>query len=168
MINASKTVWPDWEKFTVLGDKYSYKSSPNNYLENITFQVKTVVATFWVAFGRIWTTFYFTIWSHWVQSRIWFTLMQRFEWQPAKKATCTGDTKARLKRLSAFCDDLLFEIRSNGSRFTSESGAAPPLLPVKKWRQYFWAEKSYHENFYCVVIVPLSSVTTNKLVLLFG
>ena len=73
--------------------------------------------------------------------------MQRFEWQPAKKATCTGDTKARLKRLSAFCDDLLLEIRSNGSRFTSESGAAPPPAARQKMTPKFLGRKKLSREF---------------------
>ena len=34
-------------------------------LERHHFWVKTTVATFWTAFGLIWGTFIFNIWSHW-------------------------------------------------------------------------------------------------------
>ena len=38
--------------------------------ENITFQIKTVVATFGATFGKLWATFYFNIWSHWPLARL--------------------------------------------------------------------------------------------------
>ena len=33
-------------------------------LKNIPFQAKTDLSTFWPTFGKIWATFYFSIWSH--------------------------------------------------------------------------------------------------------
>ena len=33
-------------------------------LPNITFKVKTVVATFWATIGQNWAIFYSNIWSH--------------------------------------------------------------------------------------------------------
>ena len=33
-------------------------------VENITFQVKSAVATFRATFGKLWATFNFNIWSH--------------------------------------------------------------------------------------------------------
>ena len=35
-----------------------------DYFGNLTFQIKTVVATLWVTFGKKCTTFIFRIWSH--------------------------------------------------------------------------------------------------------
>ena len=60
---------------TILGDfsknqgDFFKKSSINVYkvfgfFENITFQAKTVLTTFWAFFVKIWDTFYFSIWSH--------------------------------------------------------------------------------------------------------
>ena len=33
-------------------------------LKNISFQVKTAVATFWATLGKIWATINFSNWSH--------------------------------------------------------------------------------------------------------
>ena len=29
-------------------------------------KVKTSAASFWVIYGKVWGTFYFNIWSHWL------------------------------------------------------------------------------------------------------
>ena len=57
------TVWPDW--VIVLWKKSSFNSSKIfsdflGYFENITFQIKCIVATFWENLGNFFTN----IWSH--------------------------------------------------------------------------------------------------------
>ena len=65
-----------------MGDKFCSKSSPNvyyflGYIEKHNILVKTAVGIVWATFGRIWATFYFTLWSHWtpnpakVTSKFW-------------------------------------------------------------------------------------------------
>ena len=64
---GSWAVWPDWAILKVFETNIRTKVTQMyiNFFENIPFQVKTVMATFWVTFGRNWTTFYIRIWSHW-------------------------------------------------------------------------------------------------------
>ena len=51
------------------------------YLENIHFQAKSAIATFWATILKNWDTFCFGIWSHW----LWLSGWQsgRFQYQRA-------------------------------------------------------------------------------------
>ena len=72
--------WNKWHKqcdqigqfLKVLGNKFSYKSSPIIWWLLGAFRKtlglsKNWCGIFWVTFGNIWTTFCSNIWSHWTQ-----------------------------------------------------------------------------------------------------
>ena len=63
------SVWPDWAIFKHSLCQISFKSSPNVlWLLGLFWKVKTAVDTFWPNIEKLWATFYFKIWSNWMDT----------------------------------------------------------------------------------------------------